>query len=134
MVIGKKKICTILILIVLANTGCATLFRGTKDTISVRSDDPDAKIFIDERYIGKGTAIQSVPKKGNHIIRVSKKGCADATQSIPYSFDPTSLLGILIDLGIISMLVVDGLATGAISSADQTNFVLNPECVQSAKN
>jgi hypothetical protein len=43
-------------------------------------------------------------------------------------FDPTSLLGILLDFGLISILVVDWGITGAIREAERTNYVLNPNC------
>jgi hypothetical protein len=113
--------------------GCATMFHGSTDQISIHSNEPDAKIYLDGNEIGTGNAVYAVPKKGNHIIRVSKQGCTDVITPIKYSFDGISLLGILIDLGLISMLIVDGAATGAISKADQTSYILTPSCQATPK-
>jgi hypothetical protein len=44
------------------------------------------------------------------------------------SFDATTLLGVLMDFGIITVLVVDGVATGAWQQFDQTSYVLDPVC------
>ena len=121
----KKVIALILILQL---TGCATIFNGSKDQIAVRSNEPGTKIFIDEMEVGTDNAIWSVPKKGDHTIRVSKNGCSDVSTPIRYSFDATSLLGVLLDFGLVSMLIVDGAGTGAISKADQTSYILTPNC------
>lgn len=116
-------------MIAVAMTGCATIFNGSRDTITVTTNDKDAEIYLDGSLVGYGTAIFQVPKKGDHGLVVSKSGCGDAITTIPYSFDATSLLGVFIDLGLVSMLVVDGASTGAISKASQTNFILNPRCL-----
>lgn len=127
----KRAITGLLILSQL--TGCATIFNGSSDQIAVRSNEPGTRIFIDEMEVGMDNAIHSVSKKGNHTIRVSKAGCADAQVPIKYSFDATSLLGILLDFGIVSMLLVDGAGTGAISKADQTSYIITPNCSVAAK-
>jgi len=122
----KKIFCSILVLSQLM--GCATMFNGSSDQIAVRSNEPGTKIYIDEMEVGTDSAIWAVPKKGSHFIRVSKNGCADTQVPIKYSFDATSLLGVLLDFGIVSMALVDGVGTGAITKADQTAYVLTPNC------
>ncbi len=116
------------LVLIVFQTGCATIFHGTTDQISITSRERGTKIFVDEREIGEDSAIAVVPKRGSHSIRVSKEGCSDVVAPIPYSFDGVSLLGILLDFGIISMLIVDTAATGAITKADQTHFILTPNC------
>lgn len=123
-----KKLTTTIAATLLLNTGCATMFNGSAAMVSVRSDDPGAKIYLNDRYVGTGSVTTSVPKKGDHHIRVAKDGCADQTTAINKRFDATSLLGILLDFGIISMLVVDGAATGAIQDIEPKSYVLNPNC------
>ena len=122
----------ILYLVLTQLTGCATMFHGSSDQIAVRSNEPGTKIYIDEMEVGTDNAIWAVPKKGNHTIRVSKTGCTDTQIPIKYSFDATSLLGVLLDFGIVSMLLVDGAGTGAITKADQTAYVLTPNCTVAA--
>ena len=113
---------------ILCLQSCASMFNGASEKIYVRTEADDAKIYINERYIGKNNTVTSIKKKGNYRIRVSKKGCDDAIMPINRTFDYTSLLGIFLDYGIISVLLVDGLITGAINKADQTDYIINPEC------
>jgi hypothetical protein len=118
----------LLLALVIQLSGCATIFNGTKSTIYVRSEEPDTSIYIDEIYIGKNTGSYNVSKKGDHYITVRKEGCEERRIEMNQTFDPVSLLGILIDFGIISMLIVDGAATGAITDFDQKSYVLSPDC------
>lgn len=112
-------------------SGCAAMFNGTKEQISVRSEEADTHFFLNDKEIGKGTsAVVSIPKKKlkDSILRAEKAGCSEQTTLIETRFDAVSLLGLLIDLGLISILVVDWGATGAVTKADKTNYVLTPLC------
>ncbi len=91
--------------------GCAAIFHGTSDQITVQSADPDAKIYLDNQLIGKGTAVATVKRNTVHTVAAKKRGCADNLAQTQNSFDAVSLLGIFIDFGIISMLVIDWAAT-----------------------
>lgn len=124
-----KSVKVLMVVAVLVlNSACATMFNGSSASVSIRSEDPKAKLYLNDTYIGQGGATVSVSKKGNHSIRATKEGCGDGTTAIQKKFDPTSLLGILIDFGIVSMLIVDGAATGAISDIEPKNYVVNPNC------
>lgn len=124
-----KSVKVLMVVAVLVlNSACATMFNGSSASVSIRSEDPKAKLYLNDTYIGQGGATVSVAKKGNHSIRAAKEGCGDGTTAIQKKFDPTSLLGILIDFGIVSMLIVDGAATGAISDIEPKNYVVNPNC------
>lgn len=109
-------------------SGCAAIFTGTTDTIHIRSEEPDTKLFVDGQLIGKNSATHVLPRKGDHVIEAVKPGCGTATYPVPYSLNPATLLGVFLDLGIVSILVVDGLATGAAMKASTTNIVVTPDC------
>jgi hypothetical protein len=112
-------------------TGCAAIFHGSSETIHVRSEEADTSFFANERDIGKGTsAVTALPKKGlsKAVLRAEKTGCDPRSVQIPTEFDTLTLLGILIDFGLISILVVDWAATGAVTKASQTDYILTPEC------
>ena len=112
-------------------SGCASMFHGTSDVIHMRSEEPDTRFFVNEREIGKGTsAVTAVPKKelSKAVLRAEKQACNTKSTPIPTEFDAVTLLGILIDFGIISILVVDWAASGAVTKASQTDFILTPDC------
>lgn len=116
---------------ILMISGCASIISGTKETIIVQSEDRDAKIYIAEEYAGTGAGVATISKKklGEDItIRASKKGCRDSIRHIETKIDGVSFLGCFIDFCVVSVGVVDWLATGAIREAAQTNYFVTPIC------
>lgn len=125
-----KKIVAFLCVVALLNTGCAAIFNGTKENLTIRSNQKGSSIYLNGNKVGTDSANVIIPKKDlkSAVIKVSKAGCQDATTAVPTTVDPATFLGILIDFGIISILVVDGLATGAITKASQEHIELSPVC------
>lgn len=115
-------------------TGCASMFSGTSQTITLRSDVPNTKFYLNGEELGTGSATTSVSKKNlsNTVFVAKATGCQDATTGIATKFDATTLLGVFIDLGIVSILVVDLGITGAAHEAERTNYILNPVCPRTA--
>lgn len=62
------------------------------------------------------------------MITARKAGCDATTVPASKSFDAITLLGILIDLGIFTVLLIDGAATGAWQQFDQSSYVVDPRC------
>jgi hypothetical protein len=128
---GLMIVTSFLVIVSFLVSGCAAIFHGTTERIYVRSDEPDTRFFMNEREIGKGTSASTAINKKElkqAVLRGEKAGCDVKSSPILTAFDATTLLGILIDWGIISILVVDWAATGAITKAAQTDYVLTPEC------
>lgn len=126
-----KKLIAVILCMSFLTTGCATMFHGTTDTLYVRSEEPNTRFFINERALGTGTSAIAVVEKKNmstSILRAEKANCNSRTTPIATKFDSMSLLGILIDWGIISILVVDMGINGATTRAAQTDYILTPEC------
>ena len=126
-----KKIILCLVSILILN-GCASMFNGTSQQVSIRSKSPDAKIYVNETLLGEGNVITSFKKNKEYTIRVEKENCQSVSIPVSKSFDPTTLLGVFIDWGIVSILVVDGVATGAWKKFDQENYIVNANCKSSA--
>lgn len=78
--------------------------------------------------MGKNQAVYTFKKKDNYVLKAEKVGCKTTTIIPQKTFDPTTLLGVLLDWGIISILIVDGAAIGAWQKFNQTNFVIDPDC------
>lgn len=108
--------------------GCAAMFHGTSQQVNIRSNEDDAKLYVNEAYVGKEHAVMAFKKNKNYVITVRKEGCDEHSVRATKSFDPVTLLGVLIDWGIVTVLLIDGLATGAWAQFDQTSYVLDPIC------
>lgn len=122
---------SLVVIMALLMSGCASMFHGTKENIHVRSDEPGTVFFVNNREIGKGTsASTTIPKKrlGDATLMAKKAGCLSKSSPVETQFDGITLLGILIDLGIVSILIVDWGSTGAVTKAAQTNYILTPDC------
>ncbi len=111
------------------SSGCASMFNGSKETIYLRSNEPNTTFYANARELGTGTsAVTSVAKKDlkNTTLRAIKPGYHTKAMPIETEIDMTSLLGIFIDYGIFSIVCIDWLGTGAITKASQTDYILTP--------
>jgi hypothetical protein len=126
----KKYIArALLVSLVLSSlSGCAAMFHGSTQQVAVRSNVPGTELFVNEAYVGKDNGVTFFQKSKNYMITARKAGCTDTTVPASKSFDAITLLGILIDLGIFSVLLIDGAATGAWQQFDQTSYVIDPRC------
>jgi uncharacterized protein YceK len=130
------KIITVIMICAVFMSGCASIFHGTKETIYVRSNEPDTTFYANNREIGKGNnAIVTIPKNklDSTKLRAEKAGCTEKTTALETEFDATTLLGILIDYGLISILVVDLGINGATHRVAQNDYILTPECATASQ-
>ncbi len=111
-------------------SGCAAMFNGSTEQVSIRSNDKDAKIYVNGSYKGEGNVVTTFKKKKNYTITVESgnEQCKSMTIPVSKSFDATTLLGVFIDFGIVTILVVDGIGTGAWQQFDQTSYIIDPIC------
>lgn len=121
-----------LAVVLASNLGCASMFHGTSQQISIRSNDPNADLYVNEGYVGRGSGVTSFKKSSNYTITARKAGCQPNSVPASKSFDAITLLGVFLDFGIVSVLVVDGAGTGSWQQFDQTNFVVDPVCAAPA--
>ena len=125
----KKVLAKFLALALLVESGsCAYLFHGTSDQINIYSGDPQAKLYLNDQLIGVGNASATVDRDVHYTITAKAPGCADQTVTTGDKFDPTSLLGIFIDLGLISILVIDMAASGAAWKTNPLSYTVTPIC------
>ncbi len=126
-----KKVISFIVIAAFFSSGCASIFHGTKDTVYVRSEEPDTHFYCNNRDLGKGTsAVVTIAKSElkSSTLRVEKIGCNPKSAPIDTEFDATTLLGILIDWGIFSVLMIDWAANGAVTRASHNDYVLTPDC------
>lgn len=115
---------TVILFALFLSTGCASMIHGQQQNIHVKSHD-DATIYIDGRFAGQGTAQRKVSRDEVHSIVVEHNNCQIQydTQS---RFNKTSLLGLLLDVGLIS--IPTDFLTGAAWQIHPSKIKLIPEC------
>ncbi len=109
-------------------SGCAAMFHGSTQQIAIRSNVPGTELYANEAYVGKENGVTIFQKNQNYMITARKAGCTATTVPASKSFDAITLLGVLIDFGIITILLIDGAATGAWQQFDQVSYVVDPRC------
>lgn len=120
---------TVLISLLLSSS-CASMLSGTTETLYIRSDVPGTKLFYNKTEIGTDEAKVWVSKKrlkGAKLIAI-KEGCQPTTVPIETQFDKTSLWGLIIDLGLVSILIIDWGIYGSVREAKKLNYILSPVC------
>ena len=124
----KKSLIAITLLATSTISGCSSMFNGTTQVVNIRSNEEGAKLYVNEQYMGKDSTTYTFKKKNNYVLRAEKEGCQSNTIKPEKKFDPTTLLGVLIDYGIVTILLIDGAATGAWQEFADTSFVVDPIC------
>ena len=114
--------------LVMALPGCATMFHGSTQQVAIHSNVPGTDLYANDALVGKDNAVTTFHKNQNYNITARKAGCTETTLPASKSFDSVTLLGVLIDWGLISVLLIDGAGTGAWQQFDQTSYVLDPVC------
>ena len=117
-----------LVFVLLSVSGCSTIFNGASQTVVIRGKSLDEKVFINERYMGTGKVATTFNKNEDYIITVEKDNCESVTIPASKSFDPTTLLGLPIDFGIISILLIDGAVTGSWQKFNRTYYSVELTC------
>lgn len=129
-----KKIISLLILgtFLLFQSSCATIINGSTESISIQVIQSDAKVYINEVLVGvsePNLVLQAeIPKRREIVIKVEKEQCDTYYKIVAKKIDLTTFLGLLIDRGLISILLVDLYATNAFHRASQNFFSVDLNC------
>ena len=67
----KQKIIGIVIAAMFLQS-CATICQSAKKTVVISCDPQDAKIYVDDRYIGSGDVIVKLGRDADHTVTVEK--------------------------------------------------------------
>lgn len=106
-------------------SGCASMLNGDHQIVTVKTEQ-DTEIFVDGVYAGKGYTKLKLPRDVQHEVRVSKEGCEDATLVTQPNFNETSLLGVFVDFGLVS--IPTDFMTGAAWDIEPSDMTLAANC------
>ncbi|HVA78218.1 MAG TPA: hypothetical protein VNF27_09995 [Candidatus Binataceae bacterium] len=112
----------------LCNSSCAYLFHGTSDEIHIQSGNPKAELYLDDEPVGIASATATVDRDKTYTIQAKASGCETRTVQTGDKFDPISLLGLFLDAGIISILIIDMGISGAAWKTYPITYTVNPIC------
>ena len=70
-------------LVATIQTGCVTLIRGDSNVISIRSEVKEARLYLDDKYLGREFANEiDIDLKKNKKIYARRAGCRTASRNL----------------------------------------------------
>jgi len=104
-------------------SGCATVFTGTSDQISVSTEPSGAKLYLNGNDMGRTPITVPVSRSlGTTMMSVKKPGFEDKTFALQSSFNTIAIL----DIFLWPTFIIDA-ATGSIVKYSQTSYNLELE-------
>jgi hypothetical protein len=99
----------IVVLCAVAGAGCATMFTGSAQQVTVSSQPPGARVFVNGGYSGVTPVSLLLRTERDYTVTLQREGFRDATAPLVREFNPVAALNLF---GLVCW-VVD-LATGAL--------------------
>ena len=99
-------------------TGCATVFSGTKQTITFESSPSGASLYLDGEKVGVTPFTDKLKKNKYSSFRIELDGYESISRSMGKDVDLVALLSIFWDLG------TTDLATGSAWKYDRNSYYI----------
>lgn len=123
-----KTILVLLASIALFGSGCASIIKGTSQSVTVTSEPSNAKVFFDGQNLGNTPLTVKLKKNKYDTISVQKSGYESQTRPIDKSFDAVALLNFFWDLSTTDFI------TGAIYEYEPNTYHFSLEKGGSSEN
>ncbi len=91
------------------SAGCATMFTGSVENVTVSSQPPGARVFVDGAYSGVTPMTLLLKTERDHMVALQHEGYRDTVSPVIREFNPVAAL----NLFSIVCWVID-MATGAL--------------------
>jgi len=75
-------------------TGCAGIFSGSTQSLTIKSNVEGADVELNGRTIGQTPLVTMIEKKKDLLITVKKDGYKETSVPLNTSFDPMALVGL----------------------------------------
>lgn len=79
--VGKTCLLFALIALISLSTGCASLTKGSTQTVPISSDPTGANVTVDGNFIGTTPVTFEMKRKNDHLVTIQKQNYS--TQAIP---------------------------------------------------
>jgi uncharacterized protein YceK len=95
---------TIILIVLVLVSGCATVFKGTTQEINFESNPSGAKVFLDGNLVGTTPFSMSLKKNKYKSFRIELEGYQTITRQMDKEYDLVTLLNIFWDWSTTDML------------------------------
>ncbi len=112
----KLKLLTIIGLVSLLLSGCASIISGTSQDLTFNSNPEGAKVYLDGKIVGVTPFTFSAQKNKYDTMRIEKKGFISINRDLNKTFDGVAAINIFWDLS-----TTDAL-TGAVFKYEENSY------------
>ncbi|WP_316743831.1 PEGA domain-containing protein [Pedobacter antarcticus] len=114
---------SLIAVIAVSSTSCATIFTGTRQNITINSTQPETEVFVNNAYKGKTPAKFKVNKKGkDEVITLKKEGFVSQELKPQKAFNAIAILNLFNPLA----WAID-LLTGAVNRVAPNEYTIKLE-------
>ncbi len=124
----SQKLLPVVVIFAFVWSGCATIIQGSSQVVKIKSEPPDAALYVDNVAQGKTPAEVSLTRSENHYVQVKKPGYKKATALIEKRFSPW-FLGNFIFLSLFWVGMIVDSVTGAMWKLEPPEVLLKLENV-----
>jgi hypothetical protein len=78
-----------------ASAGCATIITGSAQQMTVSSQPPGARVFVDGGYTGVTPMTLMLKTERDHAVTLQHEGFQDATSPVTRELNPIALLNLV---------------------------------------
>ncbi len=111
-------------LLISCQISCSAFVSGTQ-RINIVTSEPDAKIFVNGQYVGKGRVTTRVPRNENLSVMATTEGYIPVTRNIGTKMSTTGILDII--GGCIILVPFFGLLFPGAHELDESNISITME-------
>jgi uncharacterized protein YceK len=111
-----KKTLVFLSVIAIFASGCASIIKGTSQTVNITSEPSGAKVRIDGQSFGATPLSVKLKKNKYDSITIEKPGYRSQTRPLDQAYDPVALLNVIWDLS------TTDLITGAVYEYEPNSY------------
>ncbi|TNC86356.1 MAG: PEGA domain-containing protein [Thalassolituus sp.] len=112
------KLLSILAIVGLLTTGCASIISGTSQDITFNSNPEGAKVFLNGKIVGVTPFTFSAQKNKYNTMRIEKEGYITINRDLNKQFDGVALINVFWDLS-----TTDAI-TGAIFKYEENSYFI----------
>ena len=100
----RKVYIIVIAAVALLSTGCCTIIKGGKQTVTFDSNPEGAAVILDGKSVGKTPLSISLKKNAFDTIMIKKAGYATETMPLEKKYDGFALINIFWDLSTTDMI------------------------------
>jgi hypothetical protein len=91
----KKLLIAVAALVALATGGCATMFTGSTQQLTVSSQPPGARVMVNGAYSGVTPVALLLRTEHDYILTLQREGYRDTTGTVFREFNPVAVLNLV---------------------------------------